>query len=235
MGDLDVDLPAAGGSGEVGALTKVFNEMVARLREGREKLASANESLRAKNQELEQLSVTDGLTGLANHRALMQRLNEEWLRSKRNKHDFTVIMCDVDHFKQYNDTFGHPQGDVVLKQVADVLREATRTVDCVARYGGEEFAVILPETDMAGALEVAERIRARAESSEFPGRRITLSIGVAGYPMHDDTSQGVVAAADAALYTAKRAGRNQVAKPAASAVKQRLPAASRKATAKKKA
>ncbi len=234
MGDLDVDLPDAGESGEVGALTKVFNEMVARLREGREKLASANESLREKNQELEQLSVTDGLTGLANHRALMQRLTDELLRSRRNNHEFTVIMCDVDHFKQYNDAFGHPQGDVVLKQVAGLLREATRTVDCVARYGGEEFAVILPETAMAGALEVAERIRTRVEAAEFPGRRITLSIGVAGYPIHDDTSQGVMAAADAALYTAKRGGRNQVAKAAASAVKQRLPAASRKATAKKK-
>lgn len=234
MGDLDVDLPDAGESGEVGALTKVFNEMVARLREGREKLASANESLREKNQELERLSVTDGLTGLANHRALMQRLTEELLRSRRNNHEFTVIMCDVDHFKQYNDAFGHPQGDVVLKQVAGLLREATRTVDCVARYGGEEFAVILPETGMAGAFEVAERIRTRVESADFPGRRVTLSIGVAGYPMHDDTSQGVMAAADAALYAAKRGGRNQVAKAATIAVKQRLPAASRKATAKKK-
>jgi len=236
MGDLDVDLPEAARAGEVSALTKVFNGMVARLREGRQKLASANESLRAKNQELEQLSVTDGLTGLANHRALMQRLNEEGLRSRRNNHAFTVIMCDVDHFKQYNDEFGHPQGDVVLKQVGMVLRECTRTVDCVARYGGEEFAMLLPETAMPGALEVAERIRSHVAAGDFPGRRITLSIGVAEFPKHNDEPQGVIAVADAALYAAKRGGRNQVARPPASAEKHKLPPARqpRKVTAKKK-
>jgi diguanylate cyclase (GGDEF)-like protein len=214
MGGLDVDLPESGKAGEVTALTKVFNEMVARLRQGRQELASANERLRAKNQELELLSVTDGLTGLMNHRALMQRLNEETMRSRRGKHAFAVIMADVDHFKQYNDTFGHPEGDVVLKKVSDLLRETTRTVDCAARYGGEEFAMLLPETDLAGALEVAERIRSRVEAADFPGRRITLSIGVAVYPKHGDTAQGVIAAADAALYVAKRGGRNQVAQAA---------------------
>ena len=227
-GELDVDLPVTEQTGEVGALTQVFNDMVTRLREGRHALASANASLRAKNEVLERLSVTDGLTGLVNHRALMQRLAEEAQRSRRNRHSFTVIMADVDHFKQYNDTFGHPQGDVVLQQVAGVLREATRSVDCVARYGGEEFAVLLPETEMAGALEVAERIRQRVEGATFPGRSVTLSIGVAEFPRHDDTGQGVIEAADKALYVAKRAGRNQVAQPAKSAGKsaaKRLPSA----------
>ncbi len=209
-GDLDVDLPDAGGAGEVGVLTTVFNGMVQRLRGGRQQLASANETLRNKNEELERLSVTDGLTGLANHRALMQRLTEEGTRSIRNKRGFAVIMCDVDHFKQFNDEFGHPAGDEVLKLVAGLVRDSTRTVDCAARYGGEEFALLLPETDLAGALEVAERIRSRVERRDFPGRKITVSLGVAEYPKHARTPQEVVAEADAALYEAKRAGRNQV-------------------------
>lgn len=242
MGDLDVDLPGdTSGAGEVGALTGVFNNMVARLRAGRQQLASANETLRAKNQELEQLSVTDGLTGLANHRALMQRLNEEGIRSGRNKRPFSVIMADVDHFKTYNDEFGHPEGDQVLKKVAAILKDSTRTVDCVARYGGEEFAVLLPETEMAGALEVAERVRSRIEAAEFPCRKITLSIGVAEYPKDADTTKEIMIAADAALYGAKRAGRNQVVQAhggaAHATAKKELPpsaATRRKVGAKKK-
>jgi len=242
MGDLDVDLPGdTSGAGEVGALTDVFNNMVARLRAGRQELASANATLRAKNQELEQLSVTDGLTGLVNHRALMQRLNEEGIRANRNKHAFCVIMTDVDHFKTYNDEFGHPEGDQVLKMVAAIIKDATRTVDCVARYGGEEFAVLLPETQMAGATEVAERIRSRIESTEFPCRKVTLSIGVAEFPKNANTTQEIIVAADAALYGAKRAGRNQVVQArgvAARAAKEKeLPSAAtlrRKVAGKKK-
>lgn len=233
MGGLDVDLPATR-AGEVGELTRIFNEMVARLRQGQQEIADANSRLRAKNEDLERLSVTDGLTGLTNHRALMQRLHEEALRSRRNKHPFAVIMTDVDHFKQYNDEFGHPQGDIVLKHVAHILQQSTRTVDCVARYGGEEFAVLLPETSIAGALEVAERIRAKVEASEFPGRGVTLSIGVAEFPRHDDDPQGVIAVADAALYVAKRGGRNQVARPPAKADQKKLPTARKRATAKKR-
>jgi diguanylate cyclase (GGDEF)-like protein len=222
-GDLDVDLPTTGG-GEVGALTAVFNDMVDRLRE--------------KRQELERLSVTDGLTGLANHRSLMQRLKEESIRSARNKRSFAVIMADVDHFKAYNDAFGHPAGDEVLKRVGTLMRESTRTIDCVGRYGGEEFAVVLPETDVAGGLEVAERIRTRVEAERFPQRTITLSIGVAEYPKDADTPESIIAVADAALYEAKREGRNQVIrarKSRKSPQKEVLPAAKRpnKATKRK--
>jgi diguanylate cyclase (GGDEF)-like protein len=235
MGDLDVDLPGdASGAGEVGALTSVFNNMVARLRAGRQELASANETLRLKNEELEKLSVTDGLTGLVNHRALMQRLNEEGIRAQRNKRAFCVIMTDVDHFKQYNDQFGHPEGDQVLKKVATILKDSTRTVDCVARYGGEEFAVLLPETEMAGALEVAERIRSRIENAEFPSRKITLSIGVAEFPRHAETTKEIMVVADSALYVAKRSGRNQVAQATVEATPQELPATRRAKAAKKK-
>src|SRR5688572_4151016 len=206
--------------------------MVGQLRASRKELADANERLQGKNDELERLSVTDGLTGLSNHRALMQRLGEEGQRSLRNSRPFVVIMADVDHFKQYNDTFGHPQGDEVLKKVASILKDCTRNVDCVARYGGEEFAALLPETDMSGAMEVAERMRARVEAAEFPGRRVTLSIGVAEFPKHAPTPKDVIAVADSALYVAKRGGRNQVAQASESARQQRLPTA-RKSTAVK--
>lgn len=231
MGGLDVQLPTDG-AGEVGALARVFNHMVGQLRESRQDLAGANDRLSEKNQELERLSVTDGLTGLVNHRALMQRLAEEGQRSLRNSQPFVVIMADVDHFKQYNDTFGHPEGDVVLKKVASTLKDCTRTVDCVARYGGEEFAAILPETDMSGGMEVAERMRSRVEAAEFPGRRVTVSIGVAEFPKHAPTPKDVIAVADSALYVAKRGGRNQVAQPTQAAKTQKLPTA-RKSTAAK--
>lgn len=207
-GDLAVDLPAAGG-GEVGALTSAFNDMVARLREGRQELDHINEMLRKKNEELRRLSVTDGLTGLANHRALMQRLHDEGTRHHRNASPFAVVMIDVDHFKKYNDTYGHPAGDEVLKGVANILRDSTRAVDCVARYGGEEFAVLMPDTACDEAMPFAERIRARVEA-EFLADKITLSIGVAEFPKHADTPQAIIAVADEAMYTAKRGGRNQV-------------------------
>lgn len=209
-GDLAVDLPEAGG-GEVGYLTGVFNQMVSSLRESRREIEHINATLRTKNDELERLSITDGLTGLANHRFLMQRLGEEATRSDRTERTFSALMADVDHFKQYNDEFGHPAGDEVLKQVAAVLRDCTRTVDCVGRYGGEEFAIIMPETNIDGALTVAERIRARVASAVFPNRRITLSIGVAQYDKENGPPQATLAIADEGLYEAKRGGRNRVA------------------------
>ncbi|MFN2397026.1 MAG: diguanylate cyclase [Gemmatimonadaceae bacterium] len=214
-GDLAVDLPAAG-EGEVGALTKVFNDMVSRLRESRQDLDNINEMLRKNNEELERLSVTDGLTGLANHRSLMQRLDDEGIRYYRNARPFTVVMADVDHFKKYNDAFGHPAGDQVLKTVAAILRDSTRAVDCVARYGGEEFVVLLPETSMDAALPVAERIRALVEAEDFSGQNITLSIGVAEFPKDAETALSVIAVADEAMYEAKRGGRNQVVQAGAS-------------------
>ena len=208
-GHLDVDLPVVGG-GEVGYLTKVFNGMVWRLREGRKELDATNEQLRRQNEELERLSLTDGLTALANRRFLVQRLNEEALRYRRTKKEFSVLMADVDHFKQYNDTFGHPAGDEVLKRVARILQATTREVDCVARYGGEEFCVMLPETSATGAGILASRICERVAAAEFPGQKITLSIGVASLPGNGDTPDAVIAAADEALYQAKREGRNRV-------------------------
>ncbi|HLB08793.1 MAG TPA: diguanylate cyclase, partial [Gemmatimonadaceae bacterium] len=208
-GDLAVDLPEAPGGGEVGYLTDVFNHMVSRLREGRRELDLIHETLRAKNEELEMLSTTDSLTGLENHRSLMQRLDEEEARSKRERRNFSVLVGDVDHFKQYNDAFGHPAGDDVLKAISDIMREAARPVDCVARYGGEEFVVLMPDTSAADALELAEHIRARVAAKKFMGRKMTLSIGVASFPEDADNAEALISIADEALYQAKREGRDR--------------------------
>jgi len=211
-GDLDVDLPAA--KGEVGDLTAVFNHMVERLRLGRQELDAMNERLLNQNEELARLSTVDALTGLHNRRFLTQRLSDELLRSYREKCSFTVLMADVDEFKKYNDAFGHPAGDEVLKKVANILLGSTRAVDCTARYGGEEFAVLLADTVGEGALQVAERIRARVAAEEFPGRKITISIGMAEFPVHGHTAEAVISRADEALYAAKRGGRNRIERAA---------------------
>ncbi|PYO93318.1 MAG: hypothetical protein DMD62_10395 [Gemmatimonadetes bacterium] len=194
-GDLDVGIPVTTG-GEVGYLTEVFNNMVARLRESRA--------------ELERLSVTDPLTGLSNRLRMMEALENEVRRSRRLHHQFSVVMADVDLFKKYNDEFGHPAGDVVLKRVAAIMREASRDVDFVARYGGEEFLIMMPETELAGATQFAERIRKKLGSEKLPAGKITLSLGVAAFPMHGDGADQLIAEADAALYLAKRAGGDQV-------------------------
>jgi len=208
-GDLEVDLPTTSG-GEVGYLTEVFNNMVARLRENRAALDATNETLRAKNEELQRLSVTDSLTKLYNRRFLLDRITGEIDRSRRHKRTFAVLLVDVDNFKRYNDAYGHLAGDEVLTRVASLLQESTRQVDCVARYGGEEFVAVLAETDMAGAQEACDRIRTRLGTQMFQSAKITLSIGVAEFPTHGETPEALTAAADAAMYEAKRAGRDQV-------------------------
>jgi diguanylate cyclase (GGDEF)-like protein len=215
-GDLSVALPVVG-SGEVAYLTDVFNDMVKRLREGRAELNAANTALQQKNEELERLSITDQLTGLYNRRRMLEVLENEVHRSKRLEHKFSVLMMDVDHFKKFNDSFGHQAGDRVLAGVADVLRETTREIDTPARYGGEEFLVVLPEAGLDAAVEVAERIRATLASRIFEGRRVTLSAGVAEYPTHGEGHERVVAAADDALYRAKEEGRNRVKRAGAAA------------------
>lgn len=208
-GDLAVDLPAAPGGGEIGYLTDVFNHMVYRLREGRLELDRINETLLKKNEELELLSTTDSLTGLSNHRSLMKRLDDEVARFKKEKRGFSVLVGDVDHFKQYNDAFGHPAGDEVLQTIAEIMRDSTRKVDCCARYGGEEFVIVLPDTAIADALDTAEHIRARVAAKKFNGRKITLSIGVASFPEDADDAEAIIAIADEALYQAKREGRDR--------------------------
>lgn len=201
-GDLTVDLPAAG-RGEVGDLTKVFNDMVGKLRESREELA-------ARNRELERLSVTDLLTGLHNRRFLVDAFEKEIRRADRHERPFSVLMIDVDRFKQYNDTHGHQAGDQVLVGMGRVIAEAVRDLDVAARYGGEEFIVLLPECDLDNAVAAAERIRARLARETFDHGEVTISVGVAEFPTHGETAAAVIGAADAALYEAKRQGRDRV-------------------------
>ncbi len=210
-GDLSIDLPVVGG-GEVSYLTEVFNDMVARLREGREALDAANESLRKKNDELQRLSITDGLTGLYNRRHLMETLDTERRRADRSERTFALLMVDVDHFKKFNDRFGHQAGDEVLLRVAGILRKRTRDVDFPGRYGGEEFCLLLSESTLEGAVEVAERIRSDLGAVSFEGEKVTVSIGAAEYPTDGETVEDVLGSADAALYQAKRRGRDRVVK-----------------------
>ncbi len=178
-------------------------------------VASAIENVRL-HQNLRALAVTDELTGLLNRRRLQQILTEEVWRARRYERPLSVILCDVDNFKQYNDTYGHPQGDEVLRRVARVLKNSTRTVDSVARYGGEEFCVILPETGRLQAERMAERLRLDMEQAAFPGEggadteQRTMSFGVASYPEDMRDPEQLIPLADAALYRAKREGKNQV-------------------------
>jgi len=208
-GDFEVNLPVVTG-GELGYLTKVFNDMVAKLRHSMKEVDAANETLRQKNVQLERLSLTDPLTGLFNRRHLMTMLESELRRAGRAQRGFSILMLDVDHFKTYNDAFGHQAGDDALIKVAGLLKASLRDVDCPARYGGEEFLVLLPDTGIEQATEVAERIRTSIRRESFTGAGVTLSVGVAEFPGHGASLDSLIAAADAALYHAKRQGRDRV-------------------------
>jgi diguanylate cyclase (GGDEF)-like protein/PAS domain S-box-containing protein len=164
------------------------------------------------NQRLSQMATTDGLTGLANHRQFHESLGQ----AVQSHATVSLLMIDVDHFKAFNDDFGHPAGDRVLQVVADVLRGCLRAGDTVARYGGEEFGLILPGLDDDHALSVAERVRAAVERAAVPGRPVTISIGVATAEATviaggtDEAADWLVDQADTALYAAKAQGRNRV-------------------------
>ena len=160
------------------------------------------------------MAITDGLTGLLNHRRAHEILRQEIKRAKRYQRPLSILMLDVDSFKSFNDTFGHPQGDVLLCSIAKILKRSVRNVDFVGRYGGEEFVVILPETIRSDAFILAERIREAIASEPFrAGGQIiykTVSIGVASFPDDAEEPTELVQMADEALYRAKRAGKNCV-------------------------
>jgi diguanylate cyclase (GGDEF)-like protein len=166
--------------------------------------------LRTANQELLRLSTTDDLTGIANHRQFAEFLDQEWRRAYRGQFAVSLLMLDVDHFKKYNDTHGHPAGDECLRRVAQVLGEsANRPTDLGARYGGEEFVIVLSDTPLAGALQMAERVREAVEALDNP--KVTVSVGVATMlPGESNDPAQLIAAADACLYRAKQGGRNRV-------------------------
>lgn len=167
-------------------------------------------TLKEKAGEFEQLSVTDPLTKLLNRRYIEERLDEEVKRSNRHGLAMSFMMLDVDHFKSYNDQFGHPAGDDALKIVGNVIRETLRSADVAARFGGEEFAILLPQTVGEEAAAIAERIRTNIESTTFPHREVTMSIGVASCSAELCSTENIVSAADRALYEAKRSGRNRI-------------------------
>jgi diguanylate cyclase (GGDEF)-like protein len=161
-------------------------------------------------------AVTDALTGLANLRAFTSILDRELERSRRFGSPLGLVMLDIDDFKQVNDRYGHQQGDEVLAQVAGVLRGLSRDLDAPARYGGEELAVVLPQTDADGAALLAERMREAVEALQVPrvggggSLGVTASFGVASVPDTAEDGDSLIAAADAALYRAKRTGKNRV-------------------------
>ncbi|HLA36146.1 MAG TPA: diguanylate cyclase [Rhodocyclaceae bacterium] len=160
--------------------------------------------------ELKRLSTTDALTDVYNRRHLDACLKQEMERARQTGQPISVIMLDVDHFKKFNDTYGHDQGDRVLKATGQVMKLAVRKYDIPCRYGGEEFTVILPATDVEGTLAVAERLRKDVEAMEVDGLKVTVSLGVASFPeIAVDTPEALVMAADAALYRSKEAGRNR--------------------------
>ena len=156
-------------------------------------------------------AITDGLTGLYNHRYLHERLEEELERARRRDTKLSLLFCDCDEFKRYNDAYGHKTGDAVLERIARIIETCSRRVDLAARYGGEEFVLVLVDTDNAGALKVAEHIRAEVASSSARSERpLTVSIGVTTYPDDAEARDELLDKADWAMYAAKRAGRNRV-------------------------
>ncbi|QVL34880.1 GGDEF domain-containing protein [Telmatocola sphagniphila] len=162
------------------------------------------------NAKLKQLANTDGLTGVRNRSAFNAKLLEEYDRANRYNHPLSVILMDVDHFKIFNDTFGHPAGDEVLKAVGRTLQETARSTDFVARYGGEEFAVLLPDTELSGAMVLAERFRRAIASVSWDKRAVTVSVGVSTSTKQTPEASKLVQEADEALYRSKKNGRNRV-------------------------
>jgi diguanylate cyclase (GGDEF)-like protein len=186
-----------------------------RIKKLQQEVADRERELSQMNDRLLHISMTDGLTQVDNRRALEQRLHEMFEHSLRLHEPISCVMCDIDHFKKVNDTYGHAAGDDILKQFAAILREEAREIDRVGRYGGEEFLILLPGTVLDSAVTFAERVRAHVEENTFTfeggSLNKTVSLGVASWP-HPKIQgrEGMLKAADDALYVAKEMGRNRV-------------------------
>ncbi len=198
--------------GAVDYITKPFDLSIVKAR------VKTQLALKQKTEMLEKLVSLDGLTEIPNRRRFDEVFQNEWRRAKRNRISLSLIMIDIDHFKDFNDRYGHAVGDECLKAVAQKIKETlNRAADFVARYGGEEFAVVLPETDFVGAVAVAENIQSKMAfpdiapeylSASYP---LTLSLGVAAiHPGNNADSEELLTAADKMLYEAKKKGRNRI-------------------------
>jgi diguanylate cyclase (GGDEF)-like protein len=226
-GDSNVQIPHSISRDEVGLLTRAFYEMTNRLAANSREIDSAqryvesvNKELQTRNDELHhanevlaQLSITDGLTQLHNHRFFQDFLVKETKRADRTREPLGLILIDIDHFKVWNDRLGHAGGDEILRHMAEVMNTLLRGTDLLARYGGEEFALIAPGTDLEGATQLAEKMRSKIAETRFfidppsESERVTVSMGVAIY--RGDRKQ-LFKEADQALYRAKSAGRDCV-------------------------
>lgn len=205
-------------------VSKPFNKLelltrvksLLRIKELHDELNAKVKELEQAKERLRQLAITDGLTGLYNHRYLKEHLEQELYRASRHLSEVSTVMIDIDHFKKYNDTYGHPAGDALLSAVARLLKENIRKIDIAARYGGEEFCLVLAETNKAAAVVVAEKMRKLVELSQFQPQearvngRVTISLGVATFPDDATSMNDLIAIADRRLYHAKQGGRNQV-------------------------
>lgn len=203
----------------VSAVAKRAIEKIRLLAENRDLLETVTKKkaeLEKANNYLQQMVIRDALTGTYNHRHFQEALVQELNRSARHHHPCSLVFFDIDNFKLYNDTNGHPQGDELLRLIAKAVLGRLRQSDILARYGGEEFVIILPETTREMALKLAERIRVYIAGFPFggrevmPGGAITVSLGVATYPVDGENAAALIKRADDAMYEAKRAGKNQV-------------------------
>jgi len=220
QGQLDHKVPEPATRDEIGLLARTFNDMLQRLRRQQAEIKAVNLDLLERNSELqqaketfEQLSITDGLTKLHNHRFFQDHLTREILRVGRSGEPLSMLLVDLDDFKQLNDRCGHAAGDELLAGVARILNQSVRATDLLARYGGEEFVVLTPDTDLDGAYRLAEKIRTAVAESSFildgslRPLRVTVSIGVAQFA---GDRRAFFRAADRALYRAKDHGKNCV-------------------------
>jgi len=200
---------------ELGKLNLSYEQLVLELKESKEKSERFASELRKANNRLEELAFRDGLTNLYNHRYFQEILEKEMVRAKRYKHSLSLIMFDIDFFKEVNDAYGHPAGDKVLINLAQAISAAVRPSDIIARYGGEEFAVILPETNQTGLRVFAERLRrcAAAVTTTINNCPVRITISCGGVhlsPDEDVTQQDLILTADRGLFLSKKNGRDQV-------------------------
>jgi diguanylate cyclase (GGDEF)-like protein len=201
---------------ELGKLNLTYEQLTVELKQAKEKAEKFAHELKDANEKLREMAFRDGLTGLYNHRYFQDLMDNELSRSQRYKKPFSLMILDLDHFKKINDEYGHPVGDIVLKDVSKAIENTIRDSDFAARYGGEEFAVVLPETELRGAAILAERLRKAIEQLEIDtnGCRVdvTVSVGVTCY--HPSTAKieksEIFTQADNALYKSKNKGRNMI-------------------------